>query len=80
MPLVAPCVTPQGLLLQGVGAKPTLTERAKGLTATAIDTTTHLLDQAKIHVTGHGAAPAPPPFRRCIAVKALCQLYVYMRT
>ncbi len=38
------------------GAKPTLTERAKGLTATAIDTTTHLLDQAKIHVTGHGAA------------------------
>ncbi|KAK9835411.1 hypothetical protein WJX81_007895 [Elliptochloris bilobata] len=39
---------------EGVGAKPTLTERAKGLTATAIDTTTHLLDQAKIHVTGHG--------------------------
>lgn len=37
------------------GAKPTLTERAKGVTATAIDTTTHLLGQAKLHVTGHGA-------------------------
>lgn len=52
------CLTPQCLLVQGVGAKPTLTERAKGLTATAIDTTTHLLDQAKIHVTGHGAPSA----------------------
>ena len=58
MPLVAPPLMPRRPWPQGVGAKPTLTERAKGLTATAIDTTTHLLDQAKIHVTGHGAAPA----------------------
>ncbi len=45
----------QGWHAWAQGAKPTLTERAKGVTATAIDTTTHLLGQAKLHVTGHGA-------------------------